>query len=307
MTLHFHLMKSPFPQMRGPFPKMMSQFRMITPCRKKTTPFPQTCSYPVLLVVMANHRIPSLQKTTPFSQRCSHPVVFMMAIHKIPIPADTPHSPRTTITSSSSFKLSPPIPPMPKNYKKTTIKGLEKKDKELKKSIISLEKQLEKLNFEKAHIECCLDYFQIEQDNFMETVENYHTTSTPQSNPPSSPRSRSHTPLPVPPRPSFLQCMATSFLSPVPKDNSWSQCDHDTRTYSFHYTYPGTGRANESDPPLLKSFPLFNGCRTPSLCPTYYPSSPDSPVTPRKPRDPMPTYRGQCLCYDCVPGNGCMW
>ena len=37
------------------------------------------------------------------------------------------------ITSSSSFKLSPPIPPMPENYKKTTIKDLEKKDKELKK------------------------------------------------------------------------------------------------------------------------------------------------------------------------------
>ena len=113
---------------------------------------------------------------------------------------------------------------MPENYKKTTIKDLEKKDKELKKSIISREKQLEKLNFEKAHIECCLDYFQTEQDNFMEIVENYHTTSTPQSSPPSSPRSHSLTPLPVLPRPSFLQCMATSFLSSVPVDNSWSRC-----------------------------------------------------------------------------------
>ena len=153
---------------------------------------------------------------------------------------------------------------MPENYKKTKIKDLEKKDKELKKSIISLEKQLEKLNFEKAHIKCCLDYFQTEQDDFMETVENYHTTSTPQSSPPSSPRSRSPTPPPVPPRPSFLQCMATSFLSSVPQDNSWSQCVHETHTYSFHYTSPGTGRANESDPPLPKSFPLFSGCRTPS-------------------------------------------
>ena len=141
---------------------------------------------------------------------------------------------------------------MPENYKKTTIKDLEKKDKELKKSIISLERQLEKLNFEKAHIECCLDYFQTEQDNFMETVENYHTTSTP-------PSSRSPTPPPVPPRPFFLQCMATSFLSAVPKDNSWSRCDNDIRTYSFHYTYPGTGRTNESDPPLPESYPLFNG------------------------------------------------
>ena len=98
----------------------------------------------------------------------------------------------------------------------------------------------------------------------METVENYHTTSTPQSSPPSSPRSCSPTPPPVLPRPSFLQCMATSFLSAVPKDNSWSRCDNDIRTYSFHYTYPCTGRANELDPPLPESFPLFNGHRTPS-------------------------------------------
>ena len=98
----------------------------------------------------------------------------------------------------------------------------------------------------------------------METVENYHTTSTPQSVPPSSPKSRSPTPPPVLSRPSFLQCMATSFLSSIPVDNSWSRCDHSTRSYLFHYTSPGTGRANESDPPLPESFPLFNGCRTPS-------------------------------------------
>ena len=97
----------PFTQIRGPFPKMMSQFRMITPCLKKTTPFPQSCSYPVLLVVTANRRIPFLQKTTPFLQTCSYPLIFMMAIHKIPS-LQIPHSPRTTITSSSSFKLSPP-------------------------------------------------------------------------------------------------------------------------------------------------------------------------------------------------------
>ena len=98
----------------------------------------------------------------------------------------------------------------------------------------------------------------------METVESYHTTSTPQSSPPSSPRSCSPMPLPVPSRLSFLQCMAKSFLPSVPEDNSWSQCDHSTRSYSFHYTSPGTGRANESDPPLPESFPLFSGCRTPS-------------------------------------------
>ena len=146
------------------------------------------------------------------------------------------------ITSSSSFKSSPLFHPCLAIIKKQQLRTWKKKDNELKKSIISLERQLEKLNFEKAHIECCLDYFQTEQDNFMETVENYHTTSTPQSSPPSSPSSHSPTPQPVLPRPSFLQCMATSFLSAVPKDNSWSQCDDDIHTYSFHYTYPGTGR-----------------------------------------------------------------
>ena len=141
----------------------------------------------------------------------------------------------------------------------------------------------------------------------METVENYHTTSTPQSSPPSSPRSHSPTPPPVLPRPSFLKCMATSFLSSVPVDNSWSRCDHSTHSYSFHYTSPGTVRANESDPPLPKSFPLFSAHRTPSPHPIYRPSLPDSPFTSRKPRDPKRTYRGQCLCYDCVCGSGCMW
>ena len=183
---------------------------------------------------------------------------------------------------------------------------MEKRDKEIKKSIASLQKQLEKLNFEKAHIECCLDYFQTDQDDFMETMENYLSTSTPQSSPPPSPKSRSPMPLPVLPRASFLQSMATSFLSSIPADNSWSQCDNLICSYSFHYTSPGSGRSNESDPRLPKSFTLFSGHRTPSPHP-YHPSPPDSPFTPRKPRDPKPTYRGQCLCYDCIWGSGCMW
>ena len=159
-----------------------------------------------------------------------------------PIPVDNPIPPELRLPPPLVLNCPPPIPPMPDNYQKTTNKDLEKKDKELKKSIASLEKQLEKLNFEKAHIECCLDYFQTEQDDFMETVEKYHSTSTPQSSPSSSPRSYSPMPLPVLPRPSFLKCMATRFLSSVPADNSWSRCDHSTRSYSFHYTSPGTGR-----------------------------------------------------------------
>ena len=159
---------------------------------------------------------------------------------------------------------------MPINYQKTTIKDLERRDKELKKSIAILEKQLDKLNFEKAHIKCCLDYFQTNEDDFMETVENYHSTSTHHSSPPSSPRSHSPMPLPVLPRPSFLQSMATSFLLSIPVDNSWSQCDRSCHTYSFHYSSPGSGRTNEchNDPPLPKSFPLFSGCNTPSPHPS---------------------------------------
>ena len=149
---------------------------------------------------------------------------------------------------------------MPNNYKKTTIKDLEKRDKELKKSIASLQKQLEKLNYEKAHIECCLDYFQTDQDNFM---ENYHYTSTAQSSPPPSPKSCSPMPLPVLPRPSFLQSMATSFLSSIPADNSWSRCDNSTHSYSFHYTSPGSGRSNESDSPLPESFTFSVGAGHP--------------------------------------------
>ena len=202
---------------------------------------------------------------------------------------------------------SPPLfHPCPIIIKKITIKDLEKRDKELNKSIASLQKQLDELNFEKAKIKCCLDYFQTNQDDFMETVENYHSTSIPQSSPPPSPKSHSPMPLPVLPRPSFFQSKTTSFLSSIPVDNSWSRCDHSTHTYSFHYTSPGGGRSNESDSPLPESFTLFSGCRTPFHHP-YYPSPPDSPFTPRKPRDPKPSYRGRCLCYNCICGSGCMW
>ena len=102
-----------------------------------------------------------------------------------------PHSPWTAITSSPTFKSSPPIPPMPIHYQKTSMKDLERKDKQIKKSIASLEKQLNELMFEKAHIQSCLDYFQTDHDDFMQTVENYHSSSTPPSNSPSPPRDHS--------------------------------------------------------------------------------------------------------------------
>ena len=84
----------PIPSDQRPFPKMMSQFRMITQCPKKTTPFPQTCSYPVLLVVMVNNRIPSLRKTTPFFPEMQSPPRFCDGDPQNPIPADTPIPPQ---------------------------------------------------------------------------------------------------------------------------------------------------------------------------------------------------------------------
>ena len=53
----------------------------------------------------------------------------------------------------------PPIPPMPKGYKKTCIKDLEKKHKEVKKTIKQLEKELDKLYIEKIHLDGCIGYF----------------------------------------------------------------------------------------------------------------------------------------------------
>ena len=221
-----------------------------------------------------------------------------------------PHTHRKQPHSTKTLHLNrlPPIPPMPIHYQETSIKDLERKDKQIKKSIPSLEEQLNELMFEKAHIQSCLDYFQTDQDNFMQAVENYHSPSTPPSSPPSSPSDRSPTPLPIPPRPSFLQSMATSLLLSIPADNTWSWCDCSYHTYTLHYSSAGNGRINEcnNDPPHPESVSLF-GCRTPSPPPHPRPP-PDSPYTPRKPQNPNnPTYRHQCLCYDCVHGSGCGW
>ena len=89
----------------------------------------------------------------------------------------------------------PPIPPIPRKYEKTSTKDLKKKDKELTKKIISVQRQLQKLLNDKAHIECCLDCFETDQDDFMNTLE---TNSTPPSEP--DKRAPSPPPPPVPPQ-----------------------------------------------------------------------------------------------------------
>ena len=184
----------------------------------------------------------------------------------IPIlPAENnPIPPELQLPPPLHLNHSPSIPPMPIHYQKTSIKDLERTDKQIKKSMASLKKELNKLMLEKAHIQSCFNYFQTDQDDFMQTVENYHS-STPPSSPPSSPRDRSPMPPSILPRSSFLQSMATSLLSSVPVDNTWSQCDHSYHIYTLHYSSTGDGRRNEcnNNPPLPKSFSLF-GYRTPS-------------------------------------------
>ena len=168
---------------------------------------------------------------------------------------------------------------MPLNYEKTLIKELEKK---IKKSIASLEKQLKDLMFEKAHIQSCLDYFETDQEDFMQTVETYHTPSTPASSPPSLPRYHSPMSPQILPRPSFLQSMASSVLSVIPPDNMWlcSDCSYCTHRMDYH-SYNTGGRTDpNNDPPLSESFSMF--ChRTPSP-PSYPKPPPESPQGPRK-------------------------
>ena len=48
---------------------------------------------------------------------------------------------------------------MPKGYKKTSIKDLEKKHKEVKKEIKQLEKEFKKLYMDKTHLDGCIGYF----------------------------------------------------------------------------------------------------------------------------------------------------
>ena len=80
----------------------------------------------------------------------------------------------------------PPIPPMPRKCEKTSIKDWKKKDKQLQKSIISTNYD------EKTHMECCLDYFETDQDDFMNTLETNSTTPPELDTQPQ--------PQPVPPR-----------------------------------------------------------------------------------------------------------
>ena len=51
------------------------------------------------------------------------------------------------------------------------MKDLEKKHKNIQKEIAPLQKQLEKLNNEKAHIESCQNFFESDETGFMNTFQ----------------------------------------------------------------------------------------------------------------------------------------
>ena len=84
-----------------------------------------------------------------------------------PIPKEIPPAPRDNEIRDPQ---PPPIPPMPKGYKKTCIKDLGKKHKEVKKTIKQLEKELDKLYIEKIHLDGCIGYFNDDSEDFMKQI-----------------------------------------------------------------------------------------------------------------------------------------
>ena len=126
---------------------------------------------------------------------------------------------------------------MPRKYEKTSTKDLKKKDKELQTKKISVQRQLQKLLNNKAHIECSLDYFETDQYDFMNTLE---TNSTP----PSEPDERAPSPLPppVPPRSvSLWEHLGLTLAAALPKDNEWSR-GHGSGHGTYHAGYSSENR-----------------------------------------------------------------
>ena len=188
---------------------------------------------------------------------------------------------------------SPPIPPMPKGYKKTSIKDLEKKHKEVKKTIKELEKELEKLYVEKVHLDGCIGYFNEDSADFLKQIN--PPSPPPEADDPSPP------PPPISPRSeeqrSFVEAMGAALFSAVPRQDQWSSS---VRTHSFAYDYDRRGERVErqerwEDPPLPESFALFSTLRPRFEMPRLEVRSPSppppSPPRPRpRPRTPSPKH-----------------
>ena len=215
-----------------------------------------------------------------------------------PIPKEIPPAPHDNKIRDPQ---PPPIPPMPKGYKKTSIKDLEKKHKEVKKTIKKLEKELDKLYIEKIHLDRCIGYFNDDSEDFIRQIN-------PPSPPPDDP---SPPPPPIPPRPqehqkSFVEHLGSALFSAIPRQEQWTSS---VRTHQFAFECDQRGERVErhEDPPLPESFTLFRE-HTPSSVynpPEYRSPSPPPPPTPSRPwsTSPKPERHGQCYCYDCVHGH----
>ena len=195
----------------------------------------------------------------------------------------------------------PPISPMPKGYKKTSIKDLEKKHKEVKKTIKQLKKELDKLYIEKIHLDGCIGYFNDDSEDFMKQIN-------PPSPPPDDPFP---SPPPIPPiteehQKSFVEHLGSALFSAIPRQEQWTSSVH-THQFAFKRDRRDERVERHEDPPLPESFTLFQE-RPPSF--VYYPPqyrSPSPPPPPPPPRpqstSPKPERHGQCYCYDCVHGH----
>ena len=140
---------------------------------------------------------------------------------------------------------------MPKGYKKTCIKDLEKKHKEVKKTIKQLEKELDKLYIEKIHLDGCIGYYNDDSEDFMKQIN-------PSSPPPDDP---SPPPPPIPPRPqehqkSFVEHLGSALFSAIPRQEQWtsSVCTHQ---FALECDRRGEREERRKDPPLPESFTLF--------------------------------------------------
>ena len=191
----------------------------------------------------------------------------------------------------------PPIPPMPINYKKTSMKELEEKNKEINKEITSLQKQLKDLTSKKAHIESCSDFFERDQEQFMKTYQ-------PPSTPPPPPRTPSPCPPSPPPRPSFLENLGSTLLAALPLDNAWSRNDHSYSNDHHHHPNNTYQRTEQNEDPLPESFTLFH-LRSPStqFCPPRRSPSPTPPPPPPRLQSYPPPHQ-HCTCQGCMHDRG---
>ena len=153
----------PIPPDERPLPQDDVPIQNDNPMPKENNPIPPDLQLPRPFSGNGKPLIPIPAENNPISPEMQSPPRFRDGDPQYPIPADTPISRELRLLPPLVLnRPPPPFHPCPRIIRKQQLRTWKKKIKKLKKSIISLERQLEKLNFEKAHIECCLDYFQME-------------------------------------------------------------------------------------------------------------------------------------------------